>query len=164
MSFNIKRNIVPRSVWRNPLHFIAFGFGSGALPYAPGTAGTLVAIPIYLLLAPLSIMAYALVTVAMFVAGVWICDRTSKDIGVHDHSGIVWDEIVGYLVTMFMAPAGWAWWVAGFVLFRLFDILKPFPIAALDRRVRGGLGIMVDDVLAAIYAALLLQIAVYTVT
>lgn len=164
MSFNIKRNIVPRSVWRKPVHFIAFGFGSGTVPYAPGTVGTLVAIPIYLLLAPLSVMTYALVTVVMFVIGVWICDRTSKDIGVHDHSGIVWDEIVGYLVTMFMAPPGWLWWLAGFVLFRFFDILKPFPIAALDRRIAGGLGIMVDDVLAGIYAALLLQIAVYTVT
>ena len=92
-----------------------------------------------------------------FVLGVYWCDRSSKALGVHDHGGIVWDEMVGYWLTMFLAPVGWLWWVLGFVLFRIFDILKPWPINWLDRRVHGGLGIMVDDILAAVYAWLVLQ-------
>lgn len=153
------RNTAPRSVWRNPLHFLAFGFGSGAMPFAPGTFGTLAAVPLYLLLQPLSLWTYLAVVLAVCVVGVWLCDVTSRDLGVHDHPGIVWDEIAGYLITMIAAPAGWQWWVAGFVLFRIFDIIKPWPIAWVDRRVQGGLGIMLDDVLAAVFAWGGLQIA-----
>lgn len=149
---------IPQSVWRNPIHFLAFGFGSGAMPVAPGTFGTLVAIPIYLLMEPLSLWLYLAIVTGITVLGVWLCHVTSRDLGVHDHPGIVWDEIAGYLITMIAAPTGWLWVLLGFVLFRIFDIIKPWPIGWADRRVSGGLGIMLDDVLAAVYAWLLLQV------
>lgn len=152
----MKRNRVPASVWRNPVHFLACGFGSGAMPVAPGTFGTLVAIPIYLLLQPLALWTYLVVTALLFMVGIWLCETTARDFGVHDHGGIVWDEIVGYLVTMIAAPPGWLWVMAGFLLFRVFDILKPWPIRKLDRGVHGGFGIMVDDLLAGIYGAVVL--------
>jgi phosphatidylglycerophosphatase A len=138
---------------RRPAHLLAFGFGSGLLPKAPGTFGTLVAIPIYLLLHPLSLLLYGFILLLALIGGVWICQRTSDDLGVHDHGGIVWDEIVGYLVGMAFAPSGWSWILIGFVFFRLFDILKPWPIRWIDHRVEGGLGIMLDDVLAGLYTA-----------
>ena len=148
----------PRSVWRNPVHFLAFGLGSGAAPKAPGTFGTLAAVVIYLLLPAMSWPAYALMLVVSFAAGVWLCGKTSADIGVHDHGGIVWDEFVGYWLTMFLAPPGLLWIVTGFVLFRIFDILKPWPIRWLDRHVHGGFGIMIDDVLAGVFALVCLQL------
>lgn len=154
----MKRNRVPASVWRNPAHFLACGFGSGAAPMAPGTFGTLAAIPLYLLLEPLALWTYLAVTTLLFLVGIGLCDTTARDFGVHDHGGIVWDEIVGYLVTMIAAPPGWIWVVVGFFLFRFFDILKPWPIRRLDRGVGGGLGIMVDDLLAGVYAALALNL------
>lgn len=141
----------------DPVHFLAFGFGLGRMPVAPGTFGTLAGIPFFLLLQPLSLAAYLACVAAMFLAGIWLCHRTARDLGVHDHPGIVWDEIVGYLVTMTAAPAGWPWLVLGFVLFRVFDILKPWPIRHFDRRVPGGLGIMLDDVLAGVFAAAIMQ-------
>ena len=145
---------------RNPLHLIAFGFGTGFVPQAPGTAGTLVAIPLFLLLAPLTLPMYVAVVGFLFLAGIPLCNRVSRDLGVHDHGGIVWDEIVGYLVTMTATPTGWLPVIVGFVLFRLFDILKPWPIRALDRRVGGGLGIMLDDLVAGVFAAVVLQLLV----
>lgn len=153
-------NKVPPSVWRNPWHFTAFGFGSGAAPFAPGTFGTLAAVLLYLPLQYLPWFSYLLLVVVAFAVGVVICERTSKDIGVHDHGGIVWDEFVGYWLTMLFAPAGWVWIVIGFVLFRIFDIAKPPPIGWLDKQVKGGMGIMVDDVVAGIYAMLCLQLLV----
>jgi phosphatidylglycerophosphatase A len=141
---------------RRPVHLLAFGFGSGLLPKAPGTFGTLAAIPIYLLLQPLSLLLYGVVLLLASIAGVWICQRTSDDLGVHDHGGIVWDEIVGYLVGMAFAPTGWAWILIGFLFFRLFDILKPWPIRWVDHYVEGGLGIMLDDVLAGLYTAMVI--------
>lgn len=153
----MSRNSAPPSVWRNPIHFLAFGFGSGAAPFAPGTFGTLVAVPIYLLMLPLSLWWYLAAVLVVTLLGIWLCHVTSRDLGVHDHAGIVWDEIAGYLITMIAAPPGWPWIVAGFVLFRFFDIIKPWPIGWIDRRVQGGLGIMLDDVLAAAFAWLVLQ-------
>ena len=147
----------PPSVWRNPIHFAAFGFGAGAIKVAPGTCGTLVAIPLYILLQDLPLLMYIFITAALFLLGVWLCQITTRDLGVHDHSGIVWDEIVGYLITMAAAPAGWLWLVLGFALFRLFDIWKPWPINLLDRHVKGGFGVMIDDVMAGIYAWLVMQ-------
>ena len=137
---------LPKLDWRNPIHFLAFGFGSGAMPKAPGTWGTLAAIPIYLLL-------------LLTLVGIWLCHRTASDMGVHDHPGIVWDEIVGYLITMIVAPVGWIWIVVGFFLFRFFDIIKPWPIRWVDRHVHGGFGIMLDDVLAGLMALACMQIA-----
>ena len=123
----------------------------------PGTFGTLVAVPLYYVLMPLPLEYYIAVVGAMLLLGIWLCHVTARDLGVHDHSGIVWDEIVGYLLTMTAAPAGWMWIAAGFVLFRLFDILKPWPIHLADRKVGGGFGIMLDDIIAGAYAWLAMQ-------
>ncbi|HIF73897.1 MAG TPA: phosphatidylglycerophosphatase A [Porticoccaceae bacterium] len=147
----------PSSVWRNPIHFFAYGFGSGAVPKAPGTAGTLVAVIMYLLLPQISPLIYVSLLLISFVFGVWICGKTAQDIGIKDPSGIVWDEFVGYWITMFMAPSGWIWVIIGFVLFRLLDIVKPWPIKWADKQIGGGMGIMLDDVLAGIMAALCMQ-------
>jgi phosphatidylglycerophosphatase A len=141
---------------RKPTHLLAFGFGSGLLPKAPGTFGTLAAIPIYLLMQPLPLWLYLLLVTTGFLAGIWICDQVSKDLGVHDHSGIVWDEIIGYLLTMAFVPFSIWWVLIGFGLFRLFDILKPWPIGWLDKRVGGGLGIMLDDLVAGLFAGLVM--------
>lgn len=145
----------------NPNHIFAFGFGSGLARRAPGTFGTLAAIPFVWLIQDLSWPFYLLWLSITFILGVFWCDRSSKALGVHDHGGIVWDEFVGYWVTMFMAPTGIVWIVIGFILFRFFDIIKPWPINWLDRKVSGGFGIMIDDVLAGIYALICLQLAAF---
>jgi phosphatidylglycerophosphatase A len=144
-------------VWQDPVYFIAFGFGSGLMPVAPGTWGTLAAIPLYLIVASLSPLFYLLVLIALFLGGVWVSDIVTRDLGVNDYSGIVWDEVAGYLATMFCAPYGVIWMVTGFLLFRLFDILKPPPISLVDQHIKGGIGVMLDDVVAAIPACLILQ-------
>lgn len=148
----------PASVWRNPVHFLAFGLGSGAAPRAPGTFGTLAALALYLLLPAMSPVVYLLFLLVGFVLGVWLCGKTAQDIGVHDHGGIVWDEFIGFWLTMFLAPPGLVWLLCGFVLFRLFDIVKPWPIRWFDRHVHGGFGIMIDDVLAGVMAWICLQL------
>lgn len=150
-------SVIPVRVLLHPLDFLAFGFGSGLVPRAPGTAGTVVAIPVYLLASLLELPAYLLLVAVLFLAGIGICAHAANRLGVHDHPGIVWDEIVGYLVTMILAPPGWLWIGAGFVLFRIFDILKPWPIRWLDQHVHGGFGIMLDDLLAGLFAAAILQ-------
>ncbi|WP_092994341.1 phosphatidylglycerophosphatase A family protein [Thiohalomonas denitrificans] len=147
----------PREVWRDPRCLLAFGFGSGLSPAAPGTVGTLAAIPLYLVLEPLGVGAYLLIMALVFVIGISLCTHAAKVLGVHDHPAIVWDEFAGYLLTMTAAPAGWQWPLIGFVLFRFFDIVKPWPIGWVDRRVSGGFGIMIDDILAAVPAWFLLQ-------
>jgi phosphatidylglycerophosphatase A len=152
-----------QQVLHSPVLWLAFGFGSGLSPKAPGTMGTLAAIPLYLLLAKLPLMGYALVVLGSFIVGCWLCGEAAKRLGVHDFGGIVWDEFVGYWITMFAAPAGWLWIAVGFVLFRVFDIWKPWPIRVADQQVHGGLGIMLDDVLAGIYAGLALQALAYFV-
>lgn len=155
----MKKNRPPRSVWTNPLHFVACGFGFGAIRFAPGTFGTLVAIPFYLFLRHLPAPLYLALTLAAFFVGIWLCDVTAKAFGLNDHPAIVWDEMVGYWLTMWLAPThlNWLWIIVGFVLFRLFDIWKPWPIAWVDKKIHGGIGIMLDDVIAAIFAWLLLQ-------
>jgi len=152
-----KRNSLPSWIWTRPDSFCACGFGTGAAAFAPGTFGTLAGLPFYWAMQMLSLPVYLAIVVLMFIVGVWICDRTAKALQVHDHPGIVWDEIVGFLVTMILAPSGWIWWLVGFLLFRLFDIVKPWPIKWLDQRVGGGFGIMIDDVLAGVFAAGCLQ-------
>ena len=156
----MKTPVSVNTVFGHPIHFLAFGFGSGLAPVAPGTFGTLVGIPFFFFMVSLPMWGYLSLILA-FLFGVWLCDRSSKMLGVHDHGGIVWDEIVGYLVTMIAAPAGWEWVIVGFILFRIFDIFKPWPIAYLDRHVSGGFGIMVDDILAGVYAMLILQLLSY---
>lgn len=145
-----------------PAHWLAFGLGAGLVPVAPGTFGTLVGVPVYLAMTPLPPLTYLAVTCALFLVGVWLCGATARDLGVHDHPGIVWDEIVGLLVTLAFTPLSWLWLLVGFVLFRLFDILKPWPVGLADRRVGGGLGIMLDDLLAGLYALASLQLLRYS--
>ena len=140
-------------VLRDPVLFLAFGFGSGLAPKAPGTFGTLAAVPLYLLLSTLPAPVFLAAVLAVALAGIWICGRAAQKLGIHDHPGIVWDEFAGFLVAMIPAGGGWAGLVAGFVLFRLFDIWKPWPIRVADRKVGGGLGIMLDDLLAGAAAA-----------
>jgi phosphatidylglycerophosphatase A len=152
--------VTPARLFRSPVLFLAFGFGAGLSRRAPGTLGTLVAIPLYLALGRLSPLLYLGTVVAVSLAGVWICRRASEQLGVHDHPGIVWDELAGFLVTMIPAPLSWAWTAAGFGLFRLFDIWKPWPISWADRRLKGGLGIMVDDLLAGAFAATVLHLMI----
>ena len=155
---NLPGKVSPRLL-RHPLGFLGFGFGSGLVPVAPGTAGTLAAVPLYLLLKDLPLAGYLAVVALLFLAGLPVCAHAARQLGVHDHPAIVWDEIVGYLVTMVAAPPGLVWIVAGFVLFRFFDILKPWPIRWCDRRVQGGFGILLDDLLAGVFSAGLLQIS-----
>ena len=148
---------------RNPVQFLAFGFGSGLSPWAPGTAGTLVAVPLYLLISSWSLLQYTGFIVLTALLGVWICGVASRQLKVHDHPGIVWDEFVGFWITMWAVPADWVWIVAGFLVFRVFDIVKPWPVSVLDRKVGGGFGIMIDDVLAGVMACLTLHIALWLV-
>ena len=149
-----------KAILANPIHLLAFGFGAGLSPKAPGSVGTIVAVLIYLVLPSMPPIIYAGLVLLSFVFGIWICGKTAEDLGVHDHGGIVWDEFVGYWVTMFMAPSGLFWVLLGFVLFRLLDIFKPWPIKWADKELAGGLGIMLDDVLAGIMAALGMQAVV----
>ncbi len=155
---NPKIENLTKKVLSSPVHFLAFGFGSGLAPFAPGTVVTLMAIPLYLLMQSLTLPLYLLVTTIVCVVGIWICGKSSDLLGVHDHSGIVWDEFAGYFITMIAAPPGWLWIIIGFALFRLFDIWKPWPISVLDKQVHGGLGIMVDDILAGVFSLLCLQL------
>jgi len=159
MAGNVRRLTVKDLA--EPRRFLALGLGSGLAPVAPGTFGTLAAIPLYLLLQPLSLEYYLAALVLSFLLGIWLCDVTARQLGVHDHPGIVWDEFVGYWITMLLAPPGWLWISVGFTLFRLFDIFKPWPIRWIDKRVGGGFGIMLDDVLAGVYGMIVLQLMAY---
>ncbi|MFW2372099.1 MAG: phosphatidylglycerophosphatase A [Gammaproteobacteria bacterium] len=143
---------IPPSYLKNPVHFLSLGFGSGLSPKAPGTMGTLAAIPLYLLLATLDLEWYLLITLLISILGIWFCGYTSAALKVHDHPGIVIDEFAGFLITMIAVPLNLYTLVLGFMLFRLFDIIKPWPIGWLDRKLHGGLGIMLDDIVAGIYA------------
>ena len=151
---------VTKTVLSSPVHFLAFGFGSGLSPRAPGTVGTLVAVPLYLLMVRLPWEYYILLLVAAIVLGVWLCGESARLLGVHDHGGIVWDEFVGFWLTMLFVPPEWLWIALGFLLFRLFDVWKPWPIRFIDQHVHGGLGIMLDDILAGIFALFVLQLIV----
>ena len=153
------RGISAARVFRDPVLFMAFGFGAGLAPKAPGTVGTLVAVPLYLWLAQFSTPVYLGAVVVVALAGIGICGRAATRLGVHDHPGIVWDEFAGYLVTMIPASGSWISLLAGFILFRLFDIWKPWPINVADKKITGGTGIMLDDLLAGIPAAIGVAVA-----
>ena len=143
----------------NPVHFLAFGFGSGLAAKMPGTFGTLAALPLVVLLSHFSSFSvYLTVTILVCVLGIWICGKTAQDMGVHDDSSIVWDEVAGMLITMLAVPLSWQTVLVGFMLFRFFDILKPWPISYLDKHVHGGFGIMIDDVLAGLFAVGIIHI------
>ena len=156
-------NKFPKGFFRHPAHLAAFGFGSGCAPKAPGTFGTLLAVLLYLPMQAWPLGWYCGFIVFSFALGVYLCQKASDALGVHDHGGIVWDEFVGFWITMIAAPDGWQWIVLGFCLFRLFDIWKPQPIKWLDEKVEGGLGIMLDDVLAGVYALVCLQLIYFFV-
>ncbi len=148
-----------RVAMATPTGFLAFGLGSGLAPVAPGTAGTLAAIPFAVLIAQLPLWWGLIVVAAAFVLGIYLCAEASRQLGVHDHGGIVWDEFVGLWLVIVFVPFEWPWWLAALAAFRLFDILKPWPIRWMDRKIGGGFGVMVDDLLAAVYALTVLQIA-----
>ncbi len=141
------------NVWRNFWHFLAFGLGSGLAKKAPGTWGTLVGLAFVPVLHMLPLWLALLLIAAAGVFGVWLCGRVASDLGVHDHGGIVWDEFVGIWITLIFLPNTWLWLLLGFVVFRVLDIAKPWPISVLDRNVGGGFGIMIDDILAGVIAA-----------
>ena len=141
----------------NPQNFLALGAGSGLAPVAPGTFGTLAAIPL-LFIMPSNPWLYSAITVVLFVVGVYLCGSCASYLQTHDHPAIVWDEWVGLLLTMFLVPLSIVTVILGFALFRFFDILKPWPIGLADKKVSGGLGIMIDDVLAGIMAAIVLHL------
>jgi phosphatidylglycerophosphatase A len=146
--------------YAHPAHFIALGFGAGASRFAPGTVGTLVAFPLWWLLGPgytpLEVLA---IVVLLFGVGVWACELTGRHLGVADHGAMCWDEVVAFLAVLAVVPADPWWQLAAFFLFRAFDVVKPPPIREFERRVKGGLGVMLDDVLAAGYTLLVLAIA-----
>jgi phosphatidylglycerophosphatase A len=154
-------NAIDTRQLKDPVVLVAVGFGSGLAPRAPGTAGTVAAIPLFLLMQSLPLVTYLLVTTCLFIAGIWICTYTAEKLGVHDHPSIVFDEIVGYLITMIAAPEGWLPVVVGFVLFRLLDAVKPWPISWFDRNINGGLGIMIDDVVAGAISMAIIHGLVY---
>ena len=145
-----------RTVLTDPVHLLAFGFGTGLAPKAPGTVGSLPGIALAWLTLPLAMEWRIGVLVALVLAGIWICGESARRIGVHDHPGIVWDEIAGMYMVLLVVPPQIGGWALAFGLFRLFDIWKPWPIRDLDHRLSGGLGIMLDDLVAALYAASLL--------
>ncbi len=147
-----------RTVLTDPVHFLAFGFGTGLAPFAPGTVGSLPGILLFWLTLDLGLYVQLGVAVALILSGIWLCGESARRIGVHDHGGIVWDEIAGMYITRLVAPATLTGWALAFVAFRLFDIVKPWPIRDLDHSIQGGLGIMLDDLVAALYAALLLAL------
>ena len=154
----LDRALLNKVALRSPDGLLAFGFGSGLSPFAPGTMGTLIAIPFAFALKGLEAPAFWVALFLLFWLGVYVCDRVSQKLGVHDHGGIVWDEMVGYWLSIAFVPLQWHWLLAAFVLFRFFDIVKPWPIRELDKKVRGGFGIMIDDILAALFTIVCLAL------
>lgn len=156
-SFYLKPDL--QLLFSHPAHFFSLGFGSGLVPKGPGTAGTLVAFPLFWLLAPrMGDYPFLLFLLIAYFIGVWICDKTGRALGVHDHGGIVWDEIVAFMLVLFFTPDNVYWQILAFVLFRFFDIVKPQPIKYFDQNMHGGMGVMFDDLLAAGYALLCLAL------
>ena len=145
-----------RQVLTDPVHILAFGFGTGLAPLAPGTFGSLLGVLLAWLTLDLGLMTQIGCAVFLFVSGIWICGESSRRLGIHDHGGIVWDEIAAMYMVLIAAPPTLFAWILAFGLFRAFDVVKPWPIRDLDHRLGGGLGIMLDDLVAALYAALLL--------
>ena len=154
---NSEDNLAKR-VLSDPVHFLAFGFGAGLSPKAPGTVGSLLGVALAWVTLNFDLAMQIGIAIAISVAGIWICGESSRRLGVHDHGGIVWDEICGMYITLLVAPASISAWLLGFGLFRAFDIVKPWPIRDLDHRLGGGLGIMLDDLAAALYASILLAL------
>jgi len=142
-----------RFILKHPAHLLAFGFGTGLSPKAPGTVGTLLGLPLFWLIAWAAhdLPNQVALLVAAFLIGIWACSRTGRALGVPDHGGIVWDEIAAFALVLVFTPASWLWTGIAFALFRLFDIVKPWPIRQFDARLKNGFGVMFDDLLAAGY-------------
>jgi phosphatidylglycerophosphatase A len=151
---------IPARLLTYPPALLATGFGSGLSPVAPGTVGTLASLLLFIFVQDTTWPLLAICVVGFFV-GIWLCERTSEKLGVHDHGGIVWDEFIGMWITLLWVPLSLGTLAIAFVLFRLFDILKPWPIGYLDKRVQGGLGIMIDDVIAGVFANVCLQLILW---
>lgn len=152
------RSAVKKLALTTPSGWLAFGFGSGLSPFAPGTMGTLAAVPFIFALKSLSAPGFWIVLLLLFLLGIWVCEQVSHKLGVHDHGGIVWDEMVGFWLAMAFVPLQWQWLLAAFVLFRFFDIVKPWPIKQIDQKVSGGFGIMIDDIVAALFTIIILAV------
>ncbi|HYM33878.1 MAG TPA: phosphatidylglycerophosphatase A, partial [Steroidobacteraceae bacterium] len=146
----------PKIIFRDPIHILAFGFGAGLSPRAPGTMGTLIAVPLIMFIGSFGWIAHAIFAAIICVSGVYICGISATKLGVHDHPGIVWDEIAGFAVGMLTVPLTFKSLLVGFVLFRCFDIFKPWPIREADHSLKGGLGIMLDDVIAGVFTGVVL--------
>ncbi len=147
------------ALWKYPVHFLAYGFGTGLMPFAPGTFGSLVGVVLFWYMSPLGAGTYAAVVALLFVLGIFICGQTARDTAATDPGFIVFDEIVGFLIAMYLMPREWQWIVAGFLIYRLFDIWKPYPIHIVENKFGLGTAIMLDDVIAGIYTLVLLQAA-----
>lgn len=147
-----------REVFTDPVHLLAFGFGAGLSPVGPGTVGSIWGVALAAVTSGLGLAAEAAIALALCVVGIWICGESSRRLGVHDHGGIVWDEIAGAYLVFLPLPRTWPWLAAGFVAFRVLDIAKPWPIRELDHRLHGGTGIMLDDVAAGLIAAAALSL------
>ena len=148
----------------HPAHFFALGFGSGLAKKAPGTFGTMMGLPLFWLINSYTLTTQLALIGLLFLVGIYFCDKTGQALGVSDHGSIVWDEIVAIMLVLTFTANQWHWWLAAFLLFRLFDIWKPFPIRQCDAKVKGGLGVMLDDLLAAIYAILSLKALAWIIT
>lgn len=157
-------NNLARTVLTDPVHLLAFGLGTGLSPAAPGTVGSVLGVVLAWLTLGLPFPVQTAIGLALVLGGIWLCGESARRIGVHDHPGIVWDEIAAMYLVLFWQPFELLTWTAGFLLFRLFDIWKPWPISDLDHRIEGGAGIMLDDLVAALYAALLLAFGGWTLT
>lgn len=149
------------AIIKNPVHFLAFGLGLGFMPIAPGTAGTLLGVILYYLNISYSIVNEVILVLVASIIGIYLCGKTARDINYHDHPGIVWDEVAGYLVTMLFVPFSVFNIIIGFILFRIFDIVKPWPIKAIDQKVAGGLGIMLDDIIAGVFSCVSLHMYLF---
>jgi phosphatidylglycerophosphatase A len=153
-----------RLLLSHPAHFFSLGFGTGLAPKAPGTFGTIVAFPLYFLIQTQAFHTQLIIISSLFLIGIWCCDLTGKAIGVSDHGGIVWDEIVAMMLVLTFTPASYFYYLIAFLLFRLFDIWKPYPIRQFDAQLKGGFGVMFDDLLAAIYTIISLKLILWITT
>ena len=151
-------------MFAHPAHFFGLGFGSGLAPKAPGTFGTLVGLPLFWLISNDSFNKQIIIIAALFMIGIYFCDKTGKALVVADHGAIVWDEIVAMMLVLAFAPAGFIFWFVAFLLFRLFDIWKPYPICYADAKLKNGFGVMFDDLLAAIYAILVMKFIIWPIS
>ncbi len=157
---NKKKKTIPNTVWTDPVQFIACGFGIGAIPFAPGTWGTLAAIPFYLILCQYPLWFYLVITTALNVIGIPLCGITNKAFQTTDHPAAVWDEIAAFMIVMITIPPTALNITLGFLLFRFFDIVKPGPVGWVDRNVHGGLGVMLDDIIAALCSWAILKVII----